>query len=135
MRRSPRFTKAPARSSGWSLRGRSWDCGRKSKVGQEGIMYTQLLTTALVSTAAFILGIGSLRLGRTLWRMDANEPQVRFLGTYSPILSWLRGHSVVYKRWRHITWAQVRVTALMVIEICAIVVWALWLGRSYLDLD
>jgi len=24
--RLPRFTKAPARSSGWSLRGRSWDC-------------------------------------------------------------------------------------------------------------
>jgi hypothetical protein len=52
---------------------------------------TEQTTLTLVAVAlAVALGLGLLYLARRAWPVDEHAPQVRLLGAYSPVLTWLK---------------------------------------------
>jgi hypothetical protein len=91
--------------------------------------------TAGTVAVALVLTFGLVRYSRRLWPPDGARAQVRFFGTYSPVMTWL-----TYRRWLNRPmdvarqWWRVLPRATL-LELAAIVVWAAWVGRIYLTLD
>ncbi len=91
--------------------------------------------TILIMISIFFLAViiltFAVRRSRLLWKPRRSDPQVKFLGYYSPLLTWLRYHR--FARMDKQSGEQARLSAFptALAEVGVILVWALWLGRSY----
>src|SRR3990172_7609594 len=94
----------------------------------------------MIAAAALIavgLSYGLILLLRRYARPPAGAPQVRLLGFYSPVLTRLK--VAVPPAWQESRSPRLR-SALqgrlgLILELAAIGIWALWIGRNLLDLD
>lgn len=91
--------------------------------------------SAATSLAAVIVGLGRIRMSRTPWRIDDSGAQARAVGAPSPVLAWLRHIRSARLEFRPIGWPRARAKALISAELGAIVLWAMFFARSYLNLD
>jgi hypothetical protein len=93
-----------------------------------------LSPTVLLSFGlAVFLSLAMLWAGRRAWQVDDSQPQVRVLGVYSPVLTWLKYRRLAQVRLRPITWPNLSRLAIVIPEVGAVGLWALWVGRAYLD--
>lgn len=76
-----------------------------------------------------------LRFTRRLWPPGGAHTEVRVLGTYSPVLSWIKyqrlrlaGRFAVRQWWLALPRASL-------LELTLVTLWAVWVGRVYLNFD
>ncbi len=83
---------------------------------------------------AIALTVLVLRIGQLVLRPDPRRPQVRVLGMYSPVLTWLRHQR---RATRPLSLAAVRAAVdwAALAELGLLTAWAVWVGRLYLDLN
>ncbi len=95
-----------------------------------------MTTTGIVTIvlAAIVLALVWMAFSRALWRADESGPQARLFGVYSPILTWLRYRRmpVMKQDVGLLEWLRTHTGTLA--ELGVIAIWAMWVGRNYLDL-
>ncbi len=90
-----------------------------------------ILITALVIVFAIIL----FRVVGKLWKPSIEAPHVKILGAYSPLLTWLKYRRIPRMVFQPANWVKIRKQLLAAMEVVAIILWGLWLGRQYLVMD
>ncbi len=93
----------------------------------------------IVLIVAVVLSLAVLILGQRYAKVDPTQPQVKFLGLYSPVLTRLKYGRLPRTDWRlNLSLAKYvpsRATWQTALEIAVIIAWAMWVGRAYLDFD
>ena len=90
-----------------------------------------LIVISIVVAAVVILVL-LIRESRRLWKPRRLDPQVRFLGHYSPFLTWLKYRRFARMEIQPRARTKIRGHLAALAEAAVIVVWALWVGRNYL---
>lgn len=75
-----------------------------------------------------------IRWLRVEWFGDKVQPPTQMPGAFSPFLTWLKARLLPVPEWE-LEWPSILPRLSTAAELSAIVLWALWVGRSYLDFD
>lgn len=86
----------------------------------------------LVFISIFLLTVFAFWIRGILWKPAKSSPQVRVFGSYSHILTWLKYRRSVSTKFQQAEWIKARRKLAIGAEWCAIILWALWVGRDFL---
>jgi len=97
-------------------------------------MNYQVLNTLIIAFG-IALAVVLFRVAGKLWKPSDESPSVKIMGIFSPLLTWLKYRRLPRLVFQRDNWKKVRGGLLAALEILAIIVWGLWLGRNYLVMN
>jgi hypothetical protein len=108
-------------------------------LGEHKMSFEQMCIWGAVALA-ILLDIWLMRRARRYFLqrgigIGTNPQEVRVLGIFSPVLTWFKQRCLPAIQRRALEWAWPRLQRGMLAEVSLIALWAMWVGRAYLDFD